>query len=254
MTELQTLRNATFDSLRERLTALAAMKQDAVMTADKLHVTPDARLAYKLDNGTARVMDMSDHFVNQMCSSLKIPRKYANRCMAEAPDLFAANCNQWLEDHGEDKGYLVRAYANDDGAQARALMSPSYRIHDNLDFLASVLQAATQSGERLQIEKADLSEKQMIVRIVAPDVKIDAEELLKQYAERFSARHTGYGTDALSRFVTPAFVLRNSEVGSAAISCKPAVNVLVCKNKLVANVDAFRSVHLGSKMSSGDIT
>lgn len=251
ISEQHVVRAGDFDEMRSKLDFLNGLKLDAVVPAARMSVNDEGRLTYTGENGD-REFALSNTFVSQMAGKLGIPKKYLEKCRAEIPVLFADNANAWLAKL--DKDYLVRAYRINGQAEARALLSPSYKLMDNIDVLAGIVSALHKLGhDSTTFEKSDLTDDAMFLRIKIDAIRLDVDHILRHYADRFTAAHTGYGTDALQRYVSPSIIIRNSEIGGAALSARPAVDIRVCRNKLMASVDAFRRVHLGSRMEEGDI-
>jgi hypothetical protein len=132
---------------------------------------------------------------------------------------------------------------NNNEGFARAILSDRYNVIDNFDVLFSALEAVKSSGLNLKIEDngCDLSESKMYVRFVAPDVEINAPELLKNYRNPKGGSGVGDG-------IITGFVITNSELGQGSFSISPRAVVLKCQNGMVFKNDAFGKVHLGSKM------
>lgn len=219
-----------------------------------------------------------------IAGKLGVPTAYLRRMRSERPDLYDANVNGWL--HGspqravdsaegvrfvpgsgaDPRKFLIRCLRGDEGEQgiARAWLSDSYRVIDNLDVLMSALDGIRAAGVDVSIDGCDLSERRMYVRVVAPEVKAYAEKLLRDYRNPFGdgeiqrwrevagREGMGYG-DGSEPVVFAGFVLSNSETGGGAFSITPRVMIRVCKNGLTITKDAVRSVHLGGKLEEGVI-
>jgi hypothetical protein len=208
---------------------------------------------------------------------LRIPLPYLRRLRETRTDLLDANVNGWLhgstnaygelgdstEKHDPDpRSFLVRCFRTEDGTGiARALLSDSYRTIDHIDVLMSSLQGIEDAGVQVTVDGCDLSDRRMYLRVVAPEVTVMADRLLKGYRNPFGEdfekwrqiadrEGLGYG-DGEEPIVWAGLVVSNSEVGSGAFSITPQVVVKVCKNGLTIKKDMMREVHLGGKLEAG---
>lgn len=177
-------------------------------------------------------------FHSQMQEKLGIPAGYYNKILDGARKLLDENVNHWL--HAEGKNLLVRTF--EDGAKefnsARALLSDRYNIIDNYQVLMQTLETIKATGLNVEIVNAELSEKRMYLKVVCPDVEIQATEMLKEYR---LAHQRGSG-------IISGFTLSNSEVGGGAFNIVPRAVVLACQNGMVITEDKLRNIHLGAKM------
>lgn len=289
----QSARNATLEDLATLLKEQHARKVDvvapatAIQSVEGLLVVKGAEAeiteaGVTQTDGVYRPTSVCDEGVAE---KLQIPLAYVRRLRSERPDLYDANVNGWL--HGnvtpgvddnqaglpDARKFLLRCFKGDDGESvgvARALLSDSYKIVDNLDVLTAALDGVRQAGAAIDIDGCDLTDRRMYVRIVAPGIKALAPALLANYRSPFrdggvqragnghwgfeAARREGMGYDAGSEpVVFGGFVLSNSETGGGAFSITPRLVIQICKNGLCITEDVLRSVHLGSKMDEGVI-
>lgn len=179
-----------------------------------------------------------------LSDKLDIPRKYYNRIQGLTDtSLIDTNVSYWLKNM---KGNIfLRTFVNKDKNEgfARAILSDRYNVIDNFDVLFATLEAVKASGLNLKIEDngCDLTESKMYIRFVAPDVEINAPELLKNYKSPKGNGGVGDG-------IITGFVITNSELGQGSFSISPRAVVLKCQNGMVFKNDAFGKIHLGSKM------
>jgi hypothetical protein len=201
-------------------------------------------------------------FDEGVSDKLGIPLPYVRRLREQRPDLLDANVNGLL--HGRRKvsdgveteiypadgrKFLLRLFKGDSGpGVARALLSDSYKPIDNLDVLMAALEGMQQAGQRVEIAGCDLSDRRMYVRVVAPEVRALAPDLLRGYRSPYS----GNSGDS-NPVVFAGYVLGNSETGGGAFSITPRIVVEVCTNGMTITKDALRSVHLGGKLEEGTI-
>jgi hypothetical protein len=265
MTVQTTTRNATLQDLVALLKDHQSRKIDMVIPANTLRanqanlivegagqeITEDGVTTV---DGIYRPTDVADE---GLANKLKIPSAYLKRLRAERPDLYDANVNGWL--HGgvtdttrrypaDSRKFLLRAFRGDDGGEgvARAFLSDRYGIIDNFDVLVAAMKGIQQSGAQATIDRCDLSDRKMYVRVSAPDVAVMAPELLRGYRSPFS----GQSGEELP-VVHAGFVISNSEVGNGSYTLIPQVVVQVCSNGMTRTVDAMRRTHIGERMDQG---
>ncbi len=234
---------------------------------------------------------LTRHAQDQLAERLGIPAKYLRHLRAEAGQARLASeamndpndAAAWLADEHLVRGLFVdnvegmlahvggtlfvRTFSQpsaigDDLAAiepgvARAVLSDRYRRLDNLDVLTATLQGVHDSGASAEIVGCDLSDTSMHVRIAAPQVAVEAAELLRNYSTPFDG-HSGphgsaRGDDGTLPVVFAGLVVRNSEVGSGAFSITPRLVVQICSNGMTVKVDALRSVHTGKRLDEGVI-
>lgn len=184
---------------------------------------------------------------SHLSEKLDIPRKYYNKITAlDDKTLIDANVSYWLKNM---KGNVfLRTFINKDKNEgyARALLSDRYNVIDNFDVLLATLEAVNASGLNLKMEDngCDLSENKMYLRFIAPDVEINAPDLLKNY------KNPKGGGSGVGDGIITGFVITNSEVGQGSFSISPRAVVLKCSNGMVFKDDAYGKIHLGGKMEN----
>ncbi len=270
-----TTRNATLADLASLLTEQQARKIDVVAPASKLRsergqLVIEGAAPIIEDDG---VTDPNGRYVptrvadEGIAHKLGIPLPYVRTLRESRGDLFDANVNGWL--HGWEPGpeigigasltdavkpdprsFLVRCFRGDDGQPgiARAFLSDSYKVIDNLDALTAALDGIRQSGAAIEIDGCDLTDRRMYVRVRAPEVQALAPALLERYRSPFSGAS---GADNPTVFA--GLVLSNSETGGGAFTIVPRLTVEVCSNGMTMTKDAVRAIHLGEKLDEGVI-
>jgi hypothetical protein len=264
-----TTRNASFEDMVALLNQQQEAKIDAVVPATRMRsrngvftvagtepqITPEG---VTMVDGLYRPTGVFDEGLS---AKLGVPLKYLRMLRAERPDLYDANLNGWL--HGrtvhrasgpevlapaDPRSFLFRGFRNAEGGEgvARALVSDSYGIVDNLDVLTAVLSGVRESAVEVTIGRCDLTDRRMYVQVSAPQVAVMAPELLKGYRSPFTGAR---GED--NPLVFAGFVIENSEVGDGATSLKPVITVQVCENGMTMTKDAMRAVHVGGKLPEG---
>lgn len=183
-----------------------------------------------------------------IADKLGVPLAYLRRMRTEAPHLYDANVNEWLARDG--RKFLVRALSAEDGGagQARAFLSNSYKVIDNMDVLTAVLDGVRQAGVAVDISSCDLSDQRMFVRLKAPEIRGHAPYLLRNYRSPYSGLS---GADNPTVFA--GMLISNSETGCGSLSLTPQLTIEVCDNGMTMTKDVVRSVHLGAKLDEGRV-
>ncbi|MFC8350829.1 DUF932 domain-containing protein [Streptomyces sp. NPDC057280] len=185
---------------------------------------------------------------------LRIPLAYLRRMRAENVQLLDENVNAWLREEPERR-FMLRAFRGEDGpgmageGVARALLSDSYKLMDNLDMLLAALDGVQQSGHPTRITGCDLSDRRMYVRVESEAVAVQARTLLRGYRSPFDGR-----SGEQLPMISAGFVITNSEVGAGAYTITPRAVIQVCRNGLTQTHDVMRAVHLGGKQDEGVVS
>jgi hypothetical protein len=189
-----------------------------------------------------------------IADKLRIPLAYLRRMRAENVPLLDENVNAWMQKE-PGRRFMLRAFRSENGpgmpgeGVARALLSDSYKLMDNLDMLLAALDGVDQSGHPTQITGCDLTDRRMYVRVESEAVAIQARNLLRGYRSPFDGR----SGDELP-MISAGFVISNSEVGSGAFTITPRAVIQVCRNGLTEPKDVMRAVHLGGKQDEGVVS
>jgi len=254
-----TLRNAELSDLVALLRTQQDIKYDIVASSDSLFYSPQGDLL--VDGGDVEITDdgvstttatlvPTKIFEDHVAQKLGIPRRYIQRMrdLNEGP-LLAHNVNTWLHRaDNADKNWFVRGFYNNGEGVARALLSDRYQVIDHIDTLTAALDGIRKADTPTSIGKCNLTERSMYVEVEAPDVRAMAPLLLADYRSPFTGKR---GAD--NPVVFAGFVLSNSETGGGAFAITPRIIVEACSNGMQYTVDAMRRVHLGTKMSEGEI-
>ncbi|MFD0119303.1 DUF932 domain-containing protein [Streptomyces sp. NPDC058320] len=185
---------------------------------------------------------------------LRIPLAYLRRMRAENVQLLDENVNAWMHREPERR-FMLRAFRGENSTGmpgeglARALLSDSYKLMDNLDMLLAALDGVTESGHPTRITGCDLTDRRMYVRVESEAVAVQARSLLRGYRSPFDGR----SGDELP-MISAGFVITNSEVGAGAYTITPRATIQVCRNGLTLTKDVMRAVHLGGKQDEGVVS
>lgn len=196
-----------------------------------------------------------------LATRLDIPLAYVRRLREHHLPLLDANLNGWLErDYRSHLLRLVRTTSDDtipglddqvSNGIVRAVLSDRYKAIDNFDVVLAVLAGVQRSGvdpAGLQVH-ADLTERRMALRIVAPQITANAVGLVERYRDPLSGQ-----TGRQQPLVAAGLRVTNSEVGQGGFSVAPYLTFLVCTNGQTVTKDATKAVHLGGKLESGVVS
>lgn len=257
-----TLRNASLQDLAETLQEQADSRFDVVASSSNLsfregNLIVQGADAIITDEGVTSVethLRPTSIFDEGVSQRLDIPRKYLRRMRDEGhAGLLDHNVNTWL--HANERQWLVRGFKAEGDTEgiARAFLSDKYRVIDNLDVLLSVLSGVKEAGVGAEVEKCDLTERRMRVRIKSPEIMAEAPTLLENYRSPFQGTGHGGETAENPHAVFAGFDISNSETGGGAFTITPVLIVKVCDNGAVLTELAQRNVHLGAAMNEGVI-
>ncbi|MEU5436498.1 DUF932 domain-containing protein [Streptomyces sp. NPDC020719] len=248
-------RNADLADLARILTEQQGRKLDIVAPASALGVQDGNLTLHGVEpvidadgvtdpNGAYRPTDVAEEGVS---AKLRIPVGYLRRMRAENLPLYDLNVAGWLEKEPERR-FLLRAFkgGSDGPGVARAFLSDSYKMIDNVDLLVAALDGVRQSGHLVKVTGCDLTDRRMYVRVESESVAVQARELLRGYRSPY----TGQSGDELP-LVSAGFLITNSEVGDGAFTITPRAVFRVCDNGLTMTKDTMRAVHLGGKQDEG---
>ncbi len=281
-------RNATLADMVTILRGQRARRLDVVAPAAAIHahygnlvidstVSQLAADGVTSAAGTYRPTVVADEGI---ADKLGISLAYLRRLRSARPDLWDANVNGWLQGDplacylADDRKFLVRLFqpAGDGNVLgvARAFLSDSYKVIDNLDALMATLDGIRQAGTEVVFDGLDLTERRLYARVVAPGVGAIAPALLSGYRSPFGGRMYVPGSSwtpeqaraAAARdsrghqpgtepVLFAGFVISNSEVGDGAWSITPRVVAEICGNGLQIAADVTRAIHLGSRQEQG---
>ena len=251
---MATFQNLSLEELMSKLQDLHERRVDLVVPSQLLTMRDtDLRITHP---DFVRHFGQTDDYVEevsvrpndiahrQISDKLSIPKRYYDRMKADHPNLLDSNVNGWLSQ--QDTPYLLRSYREDEGpATGRALLSRRFKCIDNIHLLMAVLKAVQKEKLNVTVESADITEKKLYVRFIAPKAIVGGHDLLRGYKNP-STLEVGDG-------VMAGFTLRNSEVGMGRYEIAPRATVLVCRNGMIRERDAWGKNHVGAKLDEGVI-
>jgi hypothetical protein len=160
----------------------------------------------------------------QIAEHTKIPKKYYDRLLAEAPALLGVNVNHWFQNNQSPR--MIRTL---DG-NTRAFLSDKYRRVDNW-----------------QIAEAALP-----VLAELPGLKIMSSEVTERRMYIFAATDRIQGDVKVGDTLQMGIRISNSEVGYGMISVTPTILRLRCTNGLTIDEGAMKARHLGGSVGGKD--
>lgn len=169
----------------------------------------------------------------------------------DLPGRTAGDEVEWMREP-QTKSVLLRAFKDADGqpvGTARALLSNAYRIIDHVDTLRAALRGMKAAGLGAEnVTQCDLTARRMYVTVEVPEVRAQAESLLKDYVSPFTGNR---GAD--NPIVHAGFVLGNSETGDGTYFLYPRIVAEVCTNGMTIKKDvgALTQRHLGARLDDG---
>ena len=233
--------------------------------------------------GTYRISSVC---MGDLATKLGVPVKTLRRWHETRTDIFDEVINRLI--HGcisddvlaesDPRNITFRAFRSEDPATpgiARALLSDSYKIIDNLPVLSAVIQGVRRAGLAVEIPTGgcNITDSRMIVDFVCPEVGEMAPILLGGYRTVFdgpnpvlragwtperaraaaAAEGKGYepGTEPV---IWSGFRVSNDETGGGAFRITPRIVAQICRNGLQITQDVSSAIHLGSRNTEGLIT
>jgi hypothetical protein len=250
-------RHATLQDLAALLRGQEARKVDVIAPASAIHAehgllvlndsVPDLTSdGVGMTAGSYRPTGVCDAGI---ADKLAIPAAYLRRMREQAPALYDQNVNGWLS--RDDRSFMIRCLRADGPGPAgtgvaRAWLSGSYKVIDNLDVLVAALDGIRQAGYPVEVEECDLTERRMYVKVRCDAVQVMAPLLMSGYRSPFTG-----ASGADNPFISGGFVLTNSETGCGACALAPRMVAQVCRNGMTVSRDAKRMIHLGERQQAG---
>lgn len=144
-----------------------------------------------------------------------IPKSYYD-AMLKYPELLVSNVKHWLA-NSNDKRTIRTLDGN-----IRAILSDKYRRLDNFDLASQVIPYLHDANAT--IESCDITDKKLYIKAITNKIQREVK---------------------VGDVVSAGILISNSETGHGALSIKPLVYRLVCKNGAVADMYAMRKYHIG---------
>ena len=268
-----TLRRTGFDTLLATLDEQQERKVDVVLPATNLCFSGGDLRVLRSDlepqltadgvKSPVQTYRPTDVFDEGVSTRIGIPRAFLRTLRDNGwTDLIDGTLNGLV--HGKrtgddawmrqplDKKFMLRAFKDADGQEvgsARALLSNAYKIVDHVETLRAALAGMKAAGLGAEnITSCDLTGRRMYVTVEVPEIRHQAESLLKGYVSPFTGNR---GAD--NPIVHAGFVLGNSETGHGTFFLYPRIVAEVCTNGMTIKKDvgALTQRHLGARLDDG---
>lgn len=213
----------TLSELALELERQAESKKDYIASTEVLEMTDTGAMA--IDGDTRQEFAVTEHAHSQIAARLDIPAKYYQRMRSHAPELLAANVNEWF--HQKPERRMVRTL---DG-NMRAFLSDRYRRLDNYDLAEAVLPVLKEMGEGLKIVSTQLTDSRMYIKVINERLEMEVKE---------------------GDVVQAGIVISNSEVGQGSLKVEPLVYRLLCENGMIAQDHSQKRYHVGRNAEEGE--
>lgn len=271
----RTARGADLGSLVRILESQRRQTVDLVSSASNIHSRDGQLVVSGLAPvlGEDGVLDANGGYAftanaeGQIGSAFGVPVRYTRLLRQRNVALFDENVNSWAghEDFA-DKKFLVRLLWGTDPNNpdsvgiVRAVLSDKYGVgaYDNLPVTLAVLDGIREGGlaaDQVRII-GDLSDDRLHITVRAPEIQGFGWKLLEGYRSPYAdGRGTGHGgLDAENLPIIEAgLLIQNSETGLGAAKITPRLVVRACANGLQVTQDAVRQVHVGARLSEGEV-
>ncbi len=191
------------------------------------------------------------HAHAQLADKLDIAKRYYDRILGQDDNiLIDANVSYWMQRY--PKNLLFRSFINEGETEGilRGVLSERFGILDNFDVLMATLDAVRNTGMNIKIESSSITDTNMYVRFICPEIYTESKALLENYR----VPRTGRGTGEMDDFkIYSGFILSNSEVGKGQFKISARAIVSKCDNGMIFHDENFKKTHLGAKMDEGSI-
>lgn len=225
--------------LVQTLEAQDEMKKDFIAPTQTLHFSGGN--LFMTHAGHEVKFTPSTVFHSQVSEKLGIPKGYYDKMKDKAIELLDRNVNHWLTEEG--KNVLIRTFQPGEGDNtARALLSDRYNMIDNMQVLMQVLETLQGIGVKVNIERSELSDTRMFIRVIAPEISMQATDLLRDYRK----------ANVAGDLVRVGFDLQNSEIGYGSFQIAGMIQMKACLNGVIDTRSMLRRVHLGAQLDELD--
>lgn len=216
----------TLEDLAAKLTEQNEAKRDFVVDTRELTFLPmdEGKAELHLPNGTGE-FTLTGVAPRQIGSHLKVPARFWDMLATDHRDLLAHNVNTLFREKPARR--MVRCFDFGDGRErtARAYLSDRYLRRDNYDVAQATLQALSRIDE-VEIPSSQITDEFLHITALAPKVQ---------------------GEVKAGDVVQAGVRIRNSEVGTGALTIEPITYRLWCSNGC-GTWQKTRVFHLGSQL------
>lgn len=228
----------TLQEIAKEVEWIEQRKRDFIADTRSLKLVPEGPkdAALLIDNGPPDGdlwYGITDWAHRQIADRLKIPARYYDRMLEEAPDLLAENVNRWFKQDPEPR--MIRTLENG-GKTVRAFLSNRYRRLDNYDLLMKAALPVLEEYPDLEIASCELTQNKLYIKAVTPRIQAEIKK---------------------GDIVRAGVVISNSEIGTGKYRIDPLVERLVCENGMIAADPtgkhySLQRYHLGRSLGAGE--
>ena len=214
--------------LAQELQRRADEKVDFIAPTSKVHMVPEfddkgaATQKLIVEHGEDRQFDITHNTHRQLGTWAKVPARYYDRMLVEAPNLLAGNINHWLMESKQNR--MVRTLDGD----ARAFLSDRYRRIDNEDVAEQVLPILLDSGNFSEIVSTEVTDSRLYIKALFPQMRTEI---------------------SVGDEVQSGVIISNSEIGLGSLSIQPIIFRLVCANGMISQDHGLSRYHVGRKVA-----
>lgn len=172
------------------------------------------------------------HAHRQIGERVKIPAKYYDRMLQEAPELLCTNVNHWFQTVPEKRMVRVMDVDGCGEAEVRAFLSNRYRRLDNFDLMQVVIPILqSKEADGLRIESCEVTHSRIYIKAVTAKITAQVD---------------------VGDIVQAGICISNSEIGMGAVKVEPLVYIMRCSNGMIAADHGMSQYHLGRALGGGD--
>lgn len=216
-------RGLSLVELATKIEAQKALKADYLAPASELRMNvEDGKPLLHVPN--VREFEVLPVAHDQIGDRTKIPARYYNRMLAEAPELLASNVNRWLSTDTDKR--MIRTL---DGSM-RAFLSDRYN----------------------RVENEEIAEVALPVLMETAGIEVVAAEVTERRLYLMATTSRIQGEVATGDVVQAGVCITNSEVGLGSVEIRPLVYRLVCLNGMIMPDAKLSARHVGRRIGIGE--
>lgn len=219
------------ESLLQKIVAEDSRKHDVIADTRKMNADViDGKVMIHLDTDDGlSTFEMTDHAVGQIATDLKIPKRYVDRMIIDAPALFRTNVQHWM--YNEPKARMIRGLTNEaTDMTGRAWMSDKFRRLDHMEIARTLLPEFDNLGTEVEFHQAAVTEQKLYIRALFPKIQRDIKKV---------GDTVRWGVE-----------VKNSEIGAGSLTISGFMLVLTCTNGMTAT-RALNARHIGKREGEG---
>jgi hypothetical protein len=238
------LKGKSLTELAQEVDRQAKAKIDYLADTRKLRVEPphkaslaslDSPATLTLDGERMVALNLAPMAHEQIGEKVGIPKKYYDRMLADAPELWATNVNHWFQDQPEVRMVRSLQYPNE-APHARAFLSERFHRYDNIDLMGAVLPILANRPGGLTVQSSEITDRKLYLKVTFPDFVVEIQNKVTKVGDA----------------VEFGLSMSNSEVGLASLNICPLVMQLSCLNGATIPSSRVRKFHIGRAGSADE--